>query len=133
LKDLAYFTKTSIEKIVHGKDVSYERAAKIFFHPILQILPKCDFIVIDEVSMMSADLLDMVIERLRETGFLDIPILFVGDFYQLPPVSKKNNVKKKSIYKFPAKKYNNPFLYKILIQSCGVKSISSDNTPNSPR
>ena len=92
-KDLAYYTKTSIEKIMHGKDVSYERAAKIFFHPILQILPKCDFIVIDEVSMMSADLLDMVVERLRETGFSDIPILFVGDFYQLPPVSKKNNVK----------------------------------------
>ena len=52
-----------------------------------------DLLVIDEISMATPDLLDKLNElgkRIRRCSkpFGGIQILFVGDFYQLPPVSK---------------------------------------------
>ncbi|HBG81594.1 TPA: AAA family ATPase [candidate division CPR2 bacterium] len=53
---------------------------------------KIDTIIIDEISMVRADLLDCVDKFLRlngkETGkpFGGIQMIFVGDLYQLPPV-----------------------------------------------
>ena len=52
-----------------------------------------DLLVIDEISMATPDLLDKLNElgkRIRrcQKPFGGIQILFVGDFYQLPPVSK---------------------------------------------
>ncbi len=44
-----------------------------------------DLIVIDEISMVSADLFDMVRLRLLQAEF-DGALLVVGDFLQLPPV-----------------------------------------------
>ena len=48
-------------------------------------------IIIDEISMVRADLLDMVDHRLRtvredNSPFGGVQIIMVGDFYQLPPV-----------------------------------------------
>lgn len=53
-----------------------------------KILQKCDLLVIDEISMISSELLDMMRYRLESLGF-DGRILLVGDFFQLPPVRKK--------------------------------------------
>ncbi len=52
-----------------------------------------DLLVIDEISMMTADLLDKLNEigkkiRSCRLPFGGIQLLFVGDFYQLPPVSR---------------------------------------------
>lgn len=52
-----------------------------------------DLLVIDEISMATPDLLDKLSElgkRLRKCSkpFGGIQVLFVGDFYQLPPVSR---------------------------------------------
>lgn len=52
-----------------------------------------DVLVIDEISMATPDLLDKLNElgkKIRRSSkpFGGIQILFVGDFYQLPPVSK---------------------------------------------
>jgi ATP-dependent DNA helicase PIF1 len=52
-----------------------------------------DLLVIDEISMATPDLLDKLNtlgKRLRKCSkpFGGIQLLFVGDFYQLPPVSK---------------------------------------------
>jgi uracil-DNA glycosylase len=52
-----------------------------------------DILVIDEISMMSADLLDKLNalgKRIRSNSkpFGGIQLLLVGDFYQLPPVNK---------------------------------------------
>lgn len=52
-----------------------------------------DLLVIDEISMMTADLLDKLNElgkkiRSSRLPFGGIQLLFVGDFYQLPPVSR---------------------------------------------
>jgi len=55
-----------------------------------------DVLVIDEISMATPDLLDKLNalgKRLRRSAkpFGGIQVLFVGDFYQLPPVNKANN------------------------------------------
>ncbi len=55
-----------------------------------EILKSCDLIVIDEISMVSSNLMDMMKYRLESLNF-NGKILFVGDFFQLPPVIKKRN------------------------------------------
>ncbi|HAV10832.1 MAG TPA: AAA family ATPase [Dehalococcoidia bacterium] len=60
------------------------------------IYEKLDSIVIDEISMVRADLLDCVDKFLRLNGqrkntpFGGIQMIFVGDLYQLPPVVKSD-------------------------------------------
>ena len=54
-----------------------------------------DLLIIDEISMMTAELLDKLNEigkkvRSNKKPFGGIQILFVGDFFQLPPVNKSN-------------------------------------------
>lgn len=65
----------------------HDRYAKARLAEIKKVLARCDLLVIDEISMVSADLLDMIYYRLRNNGF-EGSVLFVGDFFQLPPVSK---------------------------------------------
>jgi len=67
-----------------------DRYAKARLLEIKKVLTRCDLLVIDEISMVSADLLDMIYYRLRNNGF-EGSVLFVGDFFQLPPVSKAKN------------------------------------------
>ena len=61
-----------------------------------QILRSIDLLVIDEVSMLRADLLDAVDYRLRAArgdfsqSFGGVQMLFIGDLYQLPPVVKRD-------------------------------------------
>jgi ATP-dependent DNA helicase PIF1 len=54
-----------------------------------------DLLIIDEISMMTSELLDKLNElgkkiRANKKPFGGIQILLVGDFYQLPPVNKSN-------------------------------------------
>ncbi len=65
----------------------HDRYTKARLVEIKKVLTRCDLLVIDEISMVSADLLDMIYYRLRNAGF-EGSVLFVGDFFQLPPVSK---------------------------------------------
>ncbi len=68
---------------------------------IKQILAKCELIIIDEISMVSANILDMIRYRLNTSGYGG-KILFVGDFFQLPPINKKtsNDLLGQKIYAF---------------------------------
>ncbi|OIP55446.1 MAG: ATPase [Helicobacteraceae bacterium CG2_30_36_10] len=50
-----------------------------------KIIHSMDLLVIDEISMVSDTLLDMIELRLMQADFKGI-LLFVGDFLQLPPV-----------------------------------------------
>ncbi|NCD12015.1 MAG: PIF1 helicase [Epsilonproteobacteria bacterium] len=68
----------------------HDRYTKARLAEIKKVLSRCDLLVIDEISMVSADLLDMIYYRLRNAGF-EGSVLFVGDFFQLPPVSKSKN------------------------------------------
>lgn len=66
-------------------------------HRLGSILRKIDLIVIDEISMVRADLLDVVDQSLRVHLDPDRPfggkkILLAGDFLQLPPVVAEQDV-----------------------------------------
>jgi len=52
---------------------------------IKKLISSMDLIVIDEISMVSDTLLDMIRLRLVQSGFSGV-LLVVGDFLQLPPV-----------------------------------------------
>jgi len=52
---------------------------------IKKLLNAIDLIVIDEISMVSAELFEMIELRLRQADFQGV-VLVVGDFLQLPPV-----------------------------------------------
>jgi ATP-dependent exoDNAse (exonuclease V) alpha subunit len=52
---------------------------------VKKLLSSMDLIVIDEISMVSDTLLDMILFRLNQAGFSGA-LLVVGDFLQLPPV-----------------------------------------------
>lgn len=59
---------------------------------VLDLYKKLDTIIIDEISMVRADLLDCIEKFLRLHGphprkkFGGIQMIFIGDLYQLPPV-----------------------------------------------
>src|SRR5512136_2746731 len=74
-------TPEAVRKI--GRGASADRAA---------LYRSLDAIVIDEVSMVRADLMDCVEKFLRLNGprpkerFGGLQMIFIGDLYQLPPV-----------------------------------------------
>ncbi len=57
-----------------------------------EVYKKCDVLIIDEISMVRADLLDCVDKFMRLNGhrsdlpFGGVQTIFIGDLYQLPPV-----------------------------------------------
>jgi ATP-dependent exoDNAse (exonuclease V) alpha subunit len=53
-----------------------------------KILYTADLLVIDEISMVSSELMEMILYRLK-SGSFDGRLLFVGDFFQLPPVKSR--------------------------------------------
>jgi ATP-dependent exoDNAse (exonuclease V) alpha subunit len=64
-------------------------------HPRIQILRMADTIIIDEVSMVRADVLDGIDQALRINLGNEIPfggkqLIFIGDVFQLPPVTSAN-------------------------------------------
>lgn len=79
----------------------YDKKQSRKLKQLYTILQKCELIVIDEISMISSWLLDMIRYRLITANF-NGSLLFVGDFFQLPPVNKnqKNEFLKESIYAF---------------------------------
>ncbi len=62
----------------------------------ISIIKNMELLIIDEVSMLRADILDALDMRIRkvrrkEEPFGGIQVLFVGDLMQLPPVVKKED------------------------------------------
>lgn len=53
----------------------------------LEILKITDLLVIDEISMVGYDLMEMINYRLIKSNFKG-KIIVLGDFYQLPPIKK---------------------------------------------
>ncbi|MBK1971200.1 ATP-dependent DNA helicase [Campylobacter sp. TTU_617] len=68
----------------------YDKKQKEKITKLNKILKKTDLIIIDEISMVSANVFDMIVLRLKNANF-NGKILIVGDFFQLPPVIKDNN------------------------------------------
>jgi hypothetical protein len=76
-----------------------------------QVLRSIDLLVIDEVSMLRADLLDAIDYRMKAArgnfneSFGGVQVLFIGDLYQLPPVVKRDEETLLGKY------YNTPWFY----------------------
>ncbi|MCD0454820.1 helix-turn-helix domain-containing protein [Chryseobacterium sp. LC2016-27] len=82
----------------------------------LKLLREVEVLIIDEVSMLRADVLDMMDFSLRfirrnNQRFGGVQMLFIGDLYQLPPVVRDENVLKMF--------YNSPFFF----DSLAIKDI----------
>jgi len=67
-----------------------DKRAKKRLSDLKKVLRATDLIIIDEISMVSTDLLDMIAYRLNNYGYLG-KVMFVGDFFQLPPIQKQKN------------------------------------------
>ncbi len=81
---------------------NYDKRNKKRVLELKKILENVDLIIIDEISMVSASLMDMIYYRLDSLDF-NGRVMVVGDFYQLPPVIKredKNRLFKEDIYAF---------------------------------
>ncbi|MCI6988304.1 MAG: AAA family ATPase [Campylobacter sp.] len=79
LRELVDFDKLKSQKL-HLKELKF-------------IIQKLDLIVIDEISMVSGYLFDMIGYRLNSLGFSG-KVLVLGDFYQLSPIIKpEKNIK----------------------------------------
>jgi ATP-dependent exoDNAse (exonuclease V) alpha subunit len=67
-----------------------DKRAKKRLADLKKVLKATDLIIIDEISMVSTDLMDMIAYRLNNYGYLG-KVMFVGDFFQLPPIVKNNS------------------------------------------
>ena len=73
-------------------DITLSKVARIIKDDRKNIYKKIDALVIDEISMVRADLLDCVDKFLRlnrsnkNLPFGGLQMIFIGDLYQLPPV-----------------------------------------------
>ncbi len=74
---------------------STQRAHSILMNKMKKNLYGINLIIIDEVSMLSSAAINMIYYRLYKSlkWDTDIRFLFVGDFFQLPPVDIKGNLK----------------------------------------
>lgn len=88
----------NLPEAVNGGDHFYSQQTLTRKHPLnsarKQVLRSIELLVIDEVSMLRADLLDAVDARLKAARgnfrqpFGGVQLLLIGDLYQLPPVVK---------------------------------------------
>jgi ATP-dependent exoDNAse (exonuclease V) alpha subunit len=78
-----------------------DKYAKSRLKELGKLLKNLHLLVIDEISMVSADLMDMILYRLRNGGFRG-KLMIVGDFYQLSPVikNKSENLLSDNVYAF---------------------------------
>ncbi|WP_309498638.1 DEAD/DEAH box helicase [Sulfurovum sp.] len=79
-----------------------DKRAKKRLVDLRKVLKATDLIIIDEISMVSTDLMDMIAYRLNNYEYLG-KVLFVGDFFQLPPVQQqqsKNDIFGTKLYAF---------------------------------
>ncbi len=78
-------------------DITVDTVRAVRFHPKMKkVYRNLDAIIIDEISMVRADLLDCIDAFLRLYGprndrpFGGIQMIFIGDLYQLAPVVRQN-------------------------------------------
>ena len=88
-----------------------------------QVLQRIDLLIIDEVSMVRADVMDAIDIRLRRVRrsskpFGGVQLLLIGDLHQLPPVVKDNEARAL------AERYSTPYFFSAkALQQAGLKTI----------
>ncbi|MFC2528709.1 MAG: AAA family ATPase, partial [Campylobacter sp.] len=71
----------------HEELKGFDRKQSGKLSELRKILALADLIVIDEISMIGAELFEMIYLRISNSKF-NGRLLVTGDFYQLPPVRK---------------------------------------------
>lgn len=110
-----------------GIDITPEKAAEGCHPRRSELLKAVDTIVVDEISMVRADLLDAVDARLRFCRENDLPfggvqMVFIGDLYQLPPVLEERD---KTWF---LKSYDSPYFFSARsFKNAGVKHVVLNN------
>lgn len=92
-----------VNKFTHFKNVKFNREK-------IDLLIELDILIIDEVSMLRADMLDCIDETLKyyrrnQLPFGGVQVLLIGDMFQLPPVTSDNEWTLMSQY------YKSPFFF----------------------
>jgi hypothetical protein len=92
-----------VNKFTHFKNVKFNREK-------IDLLLELDMLIIDEVSMLRADMLDCIDETLKyyrrnQLPFGGVQVLLIGDMFQLPPVTSENEWTLMSQY------YKSPFFF----------------------
>ena len=113
LPPLTFLPDRSLVEDTSGKFINQNTLARK--HPLnsarKQVLRSIDLLVIDEVSMLRADLLDAIDYRMRaargnfKESFGGVQVLFIGDLFQLPPVVR--NEERESLSQY----YNSLWFY----------------------
>ncbi|PTS98242.1 helicase [Pedobacter sp. HMWF019] len=88
-------------------DLSYTREKAKLFNEL-------ELLVVDEVSMVRCDLLDVIDAILRTVRKNNLPfggvqVLLIGDLYQLPPVTKRDD------WAFLTRAYASPYFFEALV------------------
>ena len=82
---------------------AHDKRSRSRLSELKKILKATNLIIIDEISMVSANMMEMIDYRLSSLGYLG-KLLFVGDFFQLPPIQKfgkkRNNLFEERLYAF---------------------------------
>jgi ATP-dependent exoDNAse (exonuclease V) alpha subunit len=121
-KKVAYLAPTGVAALnINGQtihsffkfrhDVTLDSIKKKSKGKETKLYKKLDAIVIDEISMVRADLLDSIDKFMRLNGnnenlaFGGVQMIFIGDLYQLPPVVNSSD---KEIFKT---KYTSPYFF----------------------
>ncbi|MFV0482465.1 MAG: ATP-dependent RecD-like DNA helicase [Campylobacteraceae bacterium] len=68
----------------------HDRYSKQRLKELNKILTDTDLLIIDEISMVSAHMMEMIRYRLNGAAYKG-SLLFVGDFFQLPPINKTDD------------------------------------------
>lgn len=85
-----------------------------FTNDKLKLFNELELLVIDEVSMVRCDVMDMVDALLRSVRknnnpFGGLQLLLIGDLYQLPPVAKRED------WAFLSRAYPSPYFFDALV------------------
>ena len=104
-------------------DITFEHIASPDYHPrSQQVMKSLKTLIIDEISMVRADLLDCVDKALRKYGpkssqpFGGVQVILVGDLFQLPPIVSKSEEE------FLYSHYDSPFFF----SSDGYKKVGME-------
>lgn len=95
----SFLPTTGVEGDLTGDSNFYTQQSLSLKHHLSaqkkQVLRSIDLLIIDEVSMLRADILDAIDYRLRAAkgrhhqAFGGVQVLMIGDLYQLPPIVKQ--------------------------------------------
>lgn len=85
-------------KFITEEDINVSRQTK-------KLLKTIDTVIIDEISMVRADLMDAIDivlrkARLNNTPFGGVQIIMFGDLYQLPPIISDENLEQYFVKEF---------------------------------